>query len=497
MITLYPSLYQVNTRVLVRARPSAPGRLATLDDIPDADLKRMAALGFDWVWFLGVWRTGDAGRRVALRHADWRRPFLEALPDLDDHDICGSCFAITAYEVHPDLGGTAALRRLRERMHQRGLRLMLDFVPNHVAVDHPWVRRNPDMVVQGSEADLARAPQDYTRVETERGPRIVAHGRDPHLPGWPDTVQVNHGNPAAQRAMREQLLAVAELCDGVRCDMAMLILPEVFQRTWGIAIAPFWPEAIRAVRDRHPDFRLLAEVYWGLEWTLQQQGFDYTYDKTLYDRLFARAAGPVRDHLRADLAFQNRLVRFLENHDEPRAASLYPWDVHQAAAVVCFLAPGLRFFHEGQLEGRVKRLPIHLSRAEAASPDPAVQGFYERLLELLRRPVFRSGAWRLLDAVEAWQGNGSREGFIAFLWTGDDGARWVVAVNYQPHRGQCRLPLPCPELAGRRALLVDALGLARYDRDGDALLSPGLFLDMPAWGYHAFEVRYPGPARQV
>ena len=106
--------------------------------------------------------------------------------------------------------------------------------------------------------------------------------------------------------------------------MAMLVLPDVFERTWGIAapgvLAPSAPSAVRA---KVPDFLFLAEVYWDLEWTLQQQGFDYTYDKRLYDRLVEGHARPVREHLRAGLDFQDRLARFLENHDEPRAAATF------------------------------------------------------------------------------------------------------------------------------------------------------------------------------
>ena len=154
--------------------------------------------------------------------------------------------------MHPALGGNPALVRLRDRLHARGLRLMLDFVPNHMAPDHPWARDQPGMFVRGSQAALARQPGNYMAVETAEGPAILAHGRDPYFPGWPDTLQLDYGNPATQAAMRGELLAAASLCDGLRCDMAMLILPEVFQRTWGIAAQPFWPSAIQAVRARGP-----------------------------------------------------------------------------------------------------------------------------------------------------------------------------------------------------------------------------------------------------
>src|SRR5262245_17134969 len=291
----YPSLYQVNTRVRLAELARGLGRPAALDDIPDHELDRLAETGFDWVWMLSVWQTGAAGRRVARGNAAWRREFEETLPDLRDDDIVGSGFAITGYTTHEELGGDAALARLRERLRRRGLRLMLDFVPNHTALDHPWVEDHPDYFVAGTERDLARAPQNYTRLRRPQGDLIVAHGRDPYFDGWPDTLQLDYGNPALQEAMTAELLKVAARCDGVRCDMAMLVLPEVFGRTWGRPAPPFWPQAIRRVRERHPDFCFLAEAYWDLEWTVQQQGFDYAYDKRLYDRLRDRRARPVRE----------------------------------------------------------------------------------------------------------------------------------------------------------------------------------------------------------
>ena len=317
---------------------------------------------------------------------------------------------------------------------------------------------------------------------------VLARGRDPHFPGWPDTLQLDYGNPATHEAMRGELLAAAAACDGLRCDMAMLILPEVFERTWGIATEPFWPGAIEAVRARRGDFVFMAEVYWDLEWTMMQQGFDYAYDKTLYDRAVGGNGRGIREHLRAGLDYQRHLVRFLENHDEPRAAGTFPWEVHQAAAVLAFLTPGLRFFHQGQFEGRRKRVPIHLDRAPAEPPDPAVGAFYARLLAVLQDPALRDGAWRLLEPTEAWPGNGSRDGFVCFAWEGAGEARLLGAVNFQPHQAQCYVQLPIPELGGRVQTLVDLLGPARYRREGDELTGRGLYLDLPAWGYHLFRL---------
>src|SRR5438874_3534737 len=158
----YPSLYQINTRVWLTELSQKLGRPATLDDIPDADLDRLARMGFDWIWLLSVWQTGPAAQQVSRSNLEWRREFHETLPDLREEDIAGSGFAITGYTVHSNLGGDAALARLRERLRKRGLKLMLDFVPNHMGLDHPWIEHHPDYFVQGTELDMARAPQNYT-----------------------------------------------------------------------------------------------------------------------------------------------------------------------------------------------------------------------------------------------------------------------------------------------------------------------------------------------
>jgi hypothetical protein len=488
---LYPALYQINTRVWLTERSRILGRPATLDDVPDADLDRVAGLGFDWIWLLSVWRTGAAGQRASRENPEWRREFEHTLPDLSDEDIAGSGFAITGYTVHPSLGGDPALTRLRDRIRKRGLRLMLDFVPNHTALDHSWVESHPEYYVPGTETDLARAPQNYTWVKRRQGLRLLAHGRDPYFSGWPDTLQLDYSNAATQEAMLGELLKISGQCDGVRCDMAMLVQPDVFERTWGRPAPPFWRRATQRVRERVPGFCFMAEVYWDLEWTMLQQGFDYAYDKRLYDRLHEGHARPVREHFLAGLDYQSKLARFMENHDEPRAAATFPPGRHQAAAVLTYLSPGLRFFHQGQLEGRRKRISPHLVRAPVEPADEPLGRFYDALLAALRQPILRDGQWSLLECVPAWEGNGSWDGFICFGWRGQDGQRSLVTVNYAPNPGQCYVRWPFGELGGASVRLRDQTSAAVYDRNGDDLATRGLYLDMPAWGFHVFDVSRP------
>jgi glycosidase len=477
----YPLLYQINTRVWLTDLSRRLGKTATLDDIPYSELDAIAEMGFDWLWFLSVWQTGPAAQKISRTNPQWRREFHETLPDLTDDDIPGSGFAITGYTTHEKLGGDAALARLRDKLKQRGLKLMLDFVPNHMGLGHPWVEDHPEYFIQGSEIDLSRAPQNYTWVKRKRGDLVLAYGRDPYFSGWPDTLQLNYANPDLQDAMIGELHKIAGQCDGVRCDMAMLVLPDVFERTWGQRAPLFWPRATEQIHRQHPDFTFMAEVYWDREWDLQQQGFNYAYDKRLYDRLRDHHARPVREHFHAGLHYQDKLARFLENHDEPRAAATFPPDIHQAAAIITFLSPGLRFFHQGQLEGHKKRISPHLGRGPNEPTDETVKNFYDRLLNILKQPVLRDGSWQLLGCEQGWDGNWTNDCFIAFAWQSAGQAPLIVVVNYAPNQSQCHVRLPLADLSRKTWCLQDQISGHCYHWNGDDLAGRGLFVDHAPW----------------
>lgn len=488
----YPLLYQVNTRVWLTDLSREPGRPATLDDIPDASIQQLSEKGFTWLYMLSVWTTGDAARQISRGHAGWGREFRETLADLSESDIGGSGFAIKSYQVHPDLGGDEALKRFRERIRQYGLKLMLDFVPNHMAPDHAWVEQHPDYFIQGTAEELKNNPRNFTLLGQNAASSVFAYGRDPYFDGWPDTLQLNYSNAAVTDAMTHELKRISTQCDGLRCDMAMLLMPAVFEKTWDRKMKSFWPEAIKEVKEKIPDFTFMAEVYWDMEWDLQQVGFDYTYDKCLYDRLLAGYARPVREHFYAALEYQDKLARFLENHDETRAATSIELGKHEAAAVITYLSPGLKFFHQGQLEGKKHKISPHLVRGPKEPVNNFLAKFYTNLLAVLKMPVFRNGSFRIIEPLPAWEGNGSNDSFLAFGWTGNDNREVLVCVNYASFTGQCRLHLPFPNLAGSSWVLQDQFSTSSYTRNGDELLEHGLFLDMPAWHYQVFELSRTG-----
>lgn len=487
-----PFLYQLYTRILLRELSRKFRRTARLKDIPNSILDQIANRGFDWVWMLGIWQTGDVGTEVARSLPDLRQSLEQVLPDLTDEDIQSSPFAVKRYVPHESFGGQTSLLRLRDRLKQRNLRLMLDFVPNHTAHDHIWAYLHPEYYIQGTEEDLARDPSTYCKRETYRGPKVFAHGKDPYFPAWTDTLQLNYRHAGLREAMIRMLLRIAENCDGVRCDMAMLILPRIIEQTWGERSAPadgsepndepFWPEAIGRVRERHPEFVFMAEVYWDLEWELQQQGFDYTYDKRLYDRLRDQQAEPVRQHLVADLDFQRKLVRFIENHDEPRAAGTFSWEVHQAAALTALSLPGMRFVYEGQLEGRTAHVAMQLARRPDEKPNAEVQDFYRRLLKGLNRSVAREGEWQLLDTTVA--GGGSNNA-IVFLWQ-QNGTSLLAAVNYGSEPCEIRVKVPVEGWKGQSITLKDLMSDQTLEASGDEATDSGLTLSLQPWGYHLY-----------
>jgi glycosidase len=371
-------------------------------------------------------------------------------------------------------------------MKSHGLKLVLDFVPNHVAPDHEWVFQRPEFFVSADTSSLEREPYNFRSLATPQGEKVFAMGRDPYFPGWADTLQLNYGQPGLQSAMLEELSHISKQCDGVRCDMAMLITPEIFERTWQIPIEPFWPTAIQHIKHQHPDFLFLAEVYWDREWELMQSGFDYCYDKRLYDRLRAGHAPSVRSHLLADIAYQNRSVRFLENHDEPRAATVFGDERQMASALIAFMCPGMRFFHDGQTEGKRKRISPHLIRGPIEPVRSGIQEAYHRLLGILDSPLLRTGRWQLLATTEAWPSNFTHQDFIAMQWDGDGGQSITVVVNYSEHTSQARLWIPNLSTWKRSITLRDIWNQQHFYRDRADLAANGLFVELPPWGAHVF-----------
>lgn len=321
------------------------------------------------------------------------------------------------------------------------------------------------------------------------GSRILFCGRDPYFPAWPDVLQLNAFNPDVRKAVAETLNDIGGQCDGVRCDMAMLMLNATFEYTWGARAGKppatdYWAEVIPRVKGNNPDLIFIAEAYWDREWELQRQGFDFCYDKRLYDRLLHDNAESIRLHLGADGTYQAKLLRFIENHDEPRASAVFDSAKERAAAVVFATLPGAKLFHEGQFEGRNTKLPVFLGRRPQEPTDQPLQSFYKKLLSNLA--AFNHGDWKLCDCT-GWPDNQSCRNILAWTWQQIE-ERKLIVVNFSANPAQGRIAVSSPNLRGQTWHLSDTLSDAKYDRDGDDMFSPGLYVDLGPWGYNCFSI---------
>ena len=493
-----PVIYEINTAVWLSDLSRAAGRQVTLADVPASEWDEVTPAGVDAVWLMGVWERSPAGLALANANAELMASFREALPDLQPDDVIGSPYCVRRYVVDPAFGGPAELAEARATLAARGIRLLLDYVPNHVAPDHPWVTSHPELFVNGSESDIEAEPGGWMRA----GGHILAHGRDPYFPAWPDVVQLDAFSPILRAATAQTLMDIAGQCDGIRCDMAMLLTNQVFAKTWAGRTGrepdeEFWPTVIEGLRSRYPETVLVAEAYWDMEWALQQQGFNFCYDKRLYDRIVGGDVPGVRDHLRADLAYQSRLVRFLENHDEPRIAGRLGGDAERAAAVTIATIPGATLWHEGQFEGRRVRPPVFLSRRPGEPLDAGLATWYRRLLAAVAGHRVRTGTWQLLEAG-GWPDNDSCRNLVAWSWSVDPAAdlgagrhadHHVVVVNLSGGPAQGHVGLGWTDLRGRWWTLIDLLDDRVFERSGDELAGQGLFVDLQPWGCHLLAMR--------
>jgi hypothetical protein len=480
---IHPVIYEINAWVWLGELGRKYKRPVSLAAVPEQEWDAIASYCFDAIWFMGVWERSPAGVEISMRNDGLREDFRRALPDFTAQDNVGSPYCVRRYVVDEHLGGPQGLATAREKLAQRGMRLILDFVPNHVAPDHPWVSEHPEYFIQGDDEDRRGDPTSFVTA----GGKVLACGRDPYFPAWPDVLQLNAFAPGLRSAAVDTVTQIADQCDGVRCDMAMLMMSDVFERTWGPRAGSrpaedYWPTLIREVRSRHPTFRFMAEAYWDLEWALQQQGFDYCYDKKLYDRMEHGDAESVRLHLLADLSYQHGLVRFLENHDEPRAAASFHYKKARAAAVAILSLPGAKLLHEGQFEGRRIRLPVFLGRRQEETPERDLESFYRALLSETNREIFRKGQWKLCERT-GWPDNASHRNILSWCWEmGPE--RHLIVINFSDTASQALVHLPWDSLRGRIRRLSDSLSGEAFERSGHDMADHGLFVALDPWSWH-------------
>ena len=437
-----PHILEINTRSWLKRLEAHLGRPVTLADVPDEYWYQAKDAGFDAIWFMGVWKSSAAAEQIARENKEIQAQIRAIKPDFKPEDIAASPYAVYEYEVDDSLGGNAALAALRAKLNGLGIQLLLDFVGNHTAIDSPTVTTDPDLYINTGKQDPS-VHKDWF-FKNAQGV-YIAYGRDPYFAPWTDTAQLNYFNPKTREFMLDNLLHVADMCDGVRCDMAMLSLNKVQRDTWWEFIGgnlpkeEFWHQALTAVHEKHPEFIFIAEVYWGLEWDIQEMGFDYTYDKVLYDRLRFSNPENIKGHLGAEHLFQMRSIRFTANHDEEESLKAFGTEKSLAASTIIATLPGARMFHLFQLLGRPERMPIQYIKDDFQT-NKEVAAYYEKLLHIASDPAFHGGQWSLRDVAPAAMGDGSHRNILAWQWKQRNTGKMIV-INYSNAPAKGRLSM--------------------------------------------------------
>ncbi len=484
----HPHLYEINTWAWLEKLSARGGRPVKLADVPDAEWDVLAHLGFSAVWLMGVWRRSPESCRIALADPANIPQYDRALPGWKAEDVVGSPYAVAEYVPDPRIGTWDELDGVRKKLRARGMVLFLDFVGNHTALDHRWTREHPEFYVQGTPEDFAKDPSGFYRIGASKQPLFLALGKDPYFPPWKDTVQLNHFSLSMRAAQLMTLRSIAEHCDGIRCDMAMLHLNDIFEKNWSRFLkgaAPpateFWTEARSAV----PNLILLAEAYWVTERRLLDLGFSFAYDKGLYDAVRDIVVTEVRSRLKDDVGYQCHLTRFLENHDEARSAAVFGNERLPSAGTLMATLPGMRLYHQGELDGFKIHLPITLRMPADEPPDPYAAAFFAKILRVTGEDVFHKGVWNLL--VVTPEGDAPPDGLIVYEWRSENSWK-VIAVNLTGQTSQGRVHFGGRSLPAKEYIFYDELNDVRYVRAGDEVRGAGLFVRREAFQAHIFDV---------
>ncbi len=478
-----PVIYEINTFVWLSELSKRHQKSISLGNVPAQEWDALAKAGIDVVWLQGIWVRSPEGKRISSANEMLRQDFMNALPDYEESDNLGSAYCVKRYEVDERLGGKDGLAEARRQLITRRIFLILDFVPNHVARDNPWVIEHPEYFIHGTARDLLTSEGAYFESRGE----VIACGKDPNFPAWQDVAQLNAFHPGYREAALNVLDDIAHQCDGVRCDMAMLLLDTIFAQNWGTrASAPlnrgFWDQIISTTHKTHPDFQFIAEAYWGTQPELSQAGFSYCYDKDFYDLLVYAKAPAIERHLGEEVVNQQSLLRFIENHDEQRAATIFNTPKAIVAAIALSTLPGAKLYHLGQFEGRKVKLPVFLRRWMDEPEIIEWKNIYTRLVRLASSPLIKLGEWKLCPHT-GWVDNASSEELLCWSWH-RPGETLLVVINYSEHKSQGKVVIPWKDLEGVSWRLVDLIKGDVFIRTTAELLSNGLFVDLPGWGFH-------------
>ncbi|HPA62152.1 MAG TPA: alpha-amylase family glycosyl hydrolase [Candidatus Woesebacteria bacterium] len=473
------SLNLINTRLWLNELSQQYQRPITLDTIPD-EAWADKLTNYDIFWFMGIYSPSQFSANHAKKYTN---QYTYALPDIDaEKDVVASPFAVANYLPNPQLvKDWPTWDRMVEKLHQRDKKVFIDFVPNHTAVDHPWANEHPEYFIQGSEGQYRAHPNFYQAINNDHGQvHYLAHGKDPNYPEWADTLQLNYGRPEVHQAMTEQLLSLVDHVDGLRCDMAMLLNPSTFLRTWAWALSneerdyvakhSFWHEAIPQAKAKAmalgKSFDFMAEAYW--EKNLLAENFDYIYRDELYKHLLRVARGENCHNLKEHIAYLLYCANdqqtckdtvYLENHDEERAVRTMGREFSQAAAaLISFLPHTMLLINQGQEEGSTIKPPMQVGRFPQENKDLQLKNYYQNLLQLKQSKLFREGQWSMAQLAH------QEDNLITLEVVSQDRAiKALICINMGRNSSHFRIPqqasyqtLSCYDLNNDRYSHLDA-----------------------------------------
>ena len=505
-----PVIYQIFTRLYGnKTKNNKPnGTLqengsAKMNDITATKLQRISRMGFTHVWFTGL-----------IEHAT--QTDHTAFGISKDHPAvvkgkAGSPYAIKDYyDIDPDLAVSVPdrmkeFKALLNRTHKAGLKMVIDFVPNHVARHYHSDAAPKGVEDLGEKDDTTKGfdPQnnfyylpgqqlrtDFARSAAQAEPYVElpakATGNDcfnasPSRNDWYETVKLNYGidyqggrathfspTPSTWKKMTDILLFWAEKgVDAFRCDMAEMVP------------TAFWSHAVAAVKKEHPDVLFIGEVYNPAQYRdYLAAGFDYLYDKVgLYDTLRAIVCGNasascITSCWQATDDIKEHMLHFLENHDEQRIASAYfagnAEKAKPALAAGALMSPGAYMVYAGQEIGEagmdaegfsgndgrttifdywnpasLQKLTAPAFEKKLTSEEAALYDYYQKILSLCNsRKAFAQGGFFDLQYANYGRDYGYNcDRQYSFLRHFGREV-YLVAVNFDPASVQVGIKIP-------------------------------------------------------
>jgi len=486
-----PKLYEINTRVWIKQF----GKNIKLSEIPNDYFKNLRQLGFSYIWLMGVWKTPAENIKYALSPELIKR-YKKCFPDWKPEDVIGSPYAIDSYQLNPLLGTFEDLIQLKEKVNQLGLKVILDFIPNHFGAHSSVVNNSTQLFLKGDEQLLKDDFSTYFRLETNEN-IILAHGRDPFFLAWSDTAQLNYFSAETRTFMTEQLLQLTNYCDGLRCDMAMLSMNNVFQNTWSGPITKFnlekpqtefWTDAIKKVKKVKPNFILIAEVYWDLESELIDLGFDYAYYKHFLDMLINDDIPGIKHNLNSDLNYLKKLVFFLENHDEERAVKSLGIKKSIASSVIFLTLPGMKLLYNGQLDGKRIRCPVQIGKPSDDKGLKNLKDFYLKILPVINNETYQKGTFNLIQPNVYNKKDESYNNILVWYWQYYNVIR-ITIVNYSPKHAKGKIKFSVNNLPSI-VELKDLLTKANLKITSKKLSDEGFVVNLKGYQSRIIEIKY-------